>query len=752
MRNHWRQHWRKYRSVREWPLAAFIVLAVIIGNILAITYYISYSQIRESDSWVSYTQSNIARVLEFSAALQEAVVAQQTYLSLGSRALKPEAVEKFNALPAKLKAVTDRVHYDDSQNALAEMQYEVEALIKMSHKFMDAREKGNIAAAYDPKDSESFFALAQHIQTNADNVRRTERRLLTERLEEANTSQSYYIRMMLIASLFSLAVVVVISWLMIKLRTRHEMMSDELKEARERFDLAMKGSQDGLFDWNPRTNELYLSPRLKEMYGYKQHEIANTVDGMKALIHPEDFTEAMADAQRYLKREIPSYQHVYRVHHKDGAWRWIMSRGVAVWNNKGEATRMVGTHTDVTPLKQMEDDLREAKQRADSANRAKSSFLANMSHEIRTPMNAIIGIAGILNKRTEAKSKQREYVDALNIASKSLFALINDLLDLSKLDDGSLQLEQVPFNPRQVLEECATLARVKANERDIAIDLQLSANLPAQLIGDAHRLRQIVNNLLSNGVKFTEKGSVTLSAGLTPVGHLEIRVKDTGIGIPPESRKTIFEKFTQSDPSITRRFGGTGLGLSICRELSELMGGEIELISRPGQGAEFIVTLPLPAASAEAALTTGVDLAEPREDGGERGRVLLVEDYKPNILVARTVLSSMGFDCDAVSTGNDALANLASENHDNYVAVLMDIQLPDISGVEATKRVRSYEADHKLHRVPIIAMTAHALMGDREKFLAAGMDAYIPKPFDPEDLNEKLNHLALPPRSNPAAA
>lgn len=744
------RNWRKYLSVREWPLTAFIVMAVMVGNILAVTYYFSYNQIRESDNWVSYTQGNIARVLEFSAALQEAIVAQQTYLSLGNRALKPEAVTKFEALTARLKSVLDRVHYEDSQNALAEMRYELDALQKMSQKFMEAREKGNLAAAYDPKDSASFFALANHIQQNADAIRQTEKKLLDARLQRAENSQSYYVGMMLIASLFSLAVVVVLSWLMIKLRGRHEVMSDELRVARERFELAMKGSNDGLFDWTPNTNELYLSPRMKEMYGYKPHELENSLEAMKAIIHPEDFADAFEDAQRYLRREQPAYQHVYRVRHKDGTWRWVMSRGAAQWNSKGVPTRMVGIHTDVTSLKQMEDELREAKQRADSANRAKSNFLANMSHEIRTPMNAIIGIAGIMHKRTDAKSPQREYIDALNIASKSLFALINDLLDLSKLDDGSLKLEQLPFNPRQVLEEAATLARVKSDEKRITLDVQVRSNVPAMLVGDAYRLRQIVNNLLSNAVKFTDQGGVTLMAGLTPVGHLEIRVKDTGIGIPKEARKTIFEKFTQSDPSITRRFGGTGLGLSICRELAELMGGDIELLDTNQQGTEFVVTLPLPTAS------TGLqpDIQEPQDtsdaSNAARGCVLLVEDYKPNILVARTVLASMGYACDAVSTGGDAVARLTGDMHDQYVAVLMDVQLPDISGVDATKRVRSFEAENKRHRVPIIAMTAHALMGDREKFIADGMDAYIPKPFDPEDLSEKLQNLALPPRKTAA--
>lgn len=742
--------WRKYTSIKEWPLAAFIVVAIVVGNALLITYYLSYNRIKEGDTWVAFTQSNIARVLEFSTALQEAIVAQHAYLSLGKQDLRADAIAKFKALPRRLKPVIDRIKYEDSQNALAEMQFETDALIRMSNEFIAKREKGQLAAAYDPKATTSFFALAEHIQKNADSVRRTEKRLLDYRLEHAASSQSYYVNMMLAATLCSLVIVVVVSTLMLKLRSRQTLVEDELKEARERFDLAMRGTSDGIYDWKPNTESLYLSPRLKEMYGFQPHELDNRLEVMKALIHPEDFTAAHEEAQRFLRREIPSYQTVFRVRHKDGTWRWVMSRGAAQWNSKGTPTRMVGTHTDVTSLKKMEDELREAKSRADSANKAKTNFLANMSHEIRTPMNAIIGIAGILAKRTKSTAPEREYIDALSIASKSLFALINDLLDLSKLDEGSLQLEQLPFDPREVLEEAATMARIKSDEKKIALTLDISSKLPERLLGDAHRLTQIVSNLLSNAVKFTEKGGVTLKAGMTPVGHLEIRVKDTGIGVPKETQRTIFDKFTQSDASITRRFGGTGLGLSICRELSELMGGDIELVSHEGKGAEFIVTLPIPLAPKESLEVVEAQKHSHDDTDAERGRVLLVEDYKPNVLVARTVLSSLGFNCDVVVNGNEALARLASNSHEDYVGVLMDVQLPDINGVDVTRKVRSYEADHKLVHLPIIAMTAHALMGDREKFIAAGMDAYIPKPFDPDDLSEKLLTLALKPKAQAA--
>lgn len=736
------RNWHRLLKLRDWPLAVFILIAVMLGNALAITYYISYNQIREGDSWVEYTQGNIAAVLQFSTSLQEAIVAQHSYLSLGKRDYRAIAKKKLNQLPGTLQPLLDRIHAENSQNALAEMKFETDALVAMSEKFISARERGDLARAYDPKLSESFFTLAAHIQQNADQVRKSEQRLLAGRLERARSSQSYYISMMLAATLFSLAFVIIISWLLLRLRSRQVRVESALREARERLDLAIRGTADGLWDWNPITNDLYLSPRLREIYGYTPQELPNDIKAMHAIIFPEDLTTAWELAQRYLAREIPRYEQVMRVRHKDGQWRWVMSRGTAIWDRHGKPTRMVGVHTDITSIKKMEEELREAKGRADTANRAKTNFLANMSHEIRTPMNAIIGIADIMRRKMPADAPEREYIDALNIASRSLFALINDLLDLSKLDTGSLKLEQLPFDLRLLIDEAVKLAQVRAEEKHIALHHRISDKLPAMIIGDPTRMRQVISNLLSNAVKFTEQGTVTISADMTPIGHIEIRVKDTGIGIPPAARRTIFEKFTQSDPSITRRFGGTGLGLSICRELVELMGGEIEVISSEGRGSEFIVTVPLPAAPE--AIDAPGDSAPLRKEPFLRGNVLLVEDYKPNILVARTVLSSLGFGCESVTTGIAARDLLCGESHDDFVAVLMDVQLPDLNGAEVTRAVRECESRDKLHHVPIIAMTAHAMMGDREKFLGAGMDSYIAKPFDPDELADKLLALALP--------
>ncbi len=629
------------------------------------------------------------------------------------------------------------------------MHYETDTLRTLALRTMKARATGNLAAAYSPAATEQFFDLVDQIDANLDRVRINEQALLNDRLRAAQHSQSHYVRLMLAGSLGSLLVVVVSSLFMLRLEQRKEQVESQLRETRERLDLASRGAFDGIWDWNLRTDEIYFSPRLKEILGYRDNELANSLATVRERMHPDDIDRQQELNRRYLDREVPRYEDVFRLRHRDGSWRWVMSRGIAVWDERGRPVRMVGVHTDITSLKRLEEDLRDAKATADAANRAKTNFLANMSHEIRTPMNAIIGIAGILSRKTPVDSRDREYIEALDIASRSLFSLINDLLDLSKLGEGSLTLEQVPFDLRQLLEEALTMARVRAEEKKIALVSDLSFELPAAFVGDPTRVRQVVSNLLSNAVKFTEKGSVILRADVTPVGHLEIRVRDTGIGIPKDMQPHIFEKFTQSDPSITRRFGGTGLGLTISKELAELMGGEIDLVSEEGVGSEFIVTLPLPAARPQAEAP-----AAPAEAPRTRskGTVLLVEDYKPNILVVRTILGGLGFACDAVSTGAEAAAILCGADHGRYSIVLMDVQLPDLSGVAVTQRVRECEAANGWPHLPIVAVTAHALLGDREKFLQSGMDAYIAKPFDPEDLAEKITALVARYRRKPAAA
>ncbi len=386
--------------------------------------------------------------------------------------------------------------------------------------------------------------------------------------------------------------------------------------------------------------------------------------------------------------------------------------------------------------------LQEAVARAEAASRAKSEFLANMSHEIRTPMNAIVGLTRLLSHSGVPPQKQKEFLDTLQLSAQALLELINDLLDISKIENESVELERVPFNLKTVIDEIASIMTVRVREKGIALAIERDPECESEFIGDPLRLKQIVMNLLGNAIKFTEKGKVTLKVTQQPGPDSQTRmvsfaVSDTGIGIAEDKLHTIFDKFLQADNSITRRYGGTGLGLTITKRLVTLMGGDIEVASEEGKGSAFTVRLPM-ARVMQAQLPFEKDSAwngRAPAGIGEAPSILLVEDYEANILVAHTILEQLGYRCAVAHNGREAVS--AMERH-RFDAVLMDVQMPVLDGYSATRHIRRDERERGLARTPIIGITAYALAGDRDKCLQAGMDDYIAKPFRPEELQKKI--------------
>ncbi len=379
-------------------------------------------------------------------------------------------------------------------------------------------------------------------------------------------------------------------------------------------------------------------------------------------------------------------------------------------------------------------DLRAARARAEQSNEAKSEFLATMSHEIRTPMNGVLGMLDLIGGE-EIQGEKARYLGLARDSAHGLLTVINDILDYSRLEARSVALEAVAFDPAEAARSVAELLREGAAAKGVALTLELAPDLPATVVGDPARTRQVLFNLVGNAVKFTRAGSVTLALGHAPAeaGAVELRfeVTDTGIGIPAEVLGRLFERFSQAEGSTARRYGGSGLGLAISRQLVRLMGGDIAVESEPGKGSRFSFSVRCPREAGGRPVKRSAP--PPVIPAASLARILVVEDNEVNQLLITRMLARRGHVVQLARDGEQALRRLEREQFD---LVLMDVHLPGMDGVTATRRIRQMRPPRG--RMPIIALTADAMMGDRDRYLAAGMDDYISKPIDTEALHDAI--------------
>jgi len=529
--------------------------------------------------------------------------------------------------------------------------------------------------------------------------------------------------------------------------TERKQIEAALRASEERFELAMRGANDGLWDLNLETGAAYYSPRWKQILGYADQEIGNCSDEWCKRVHPDDTSRVMTEITNYLDSKLPAFEHVYRLQHKNGHYVWILARATAVWNKKGKPCRMVGTNMDLTAQKQAEMALQQAKEAAEVANRAKSTFLANMSHELRTPLNGILGYTQILNRDKTLNEKQREGIQIIQRSGEYLLTLINDILDLSKIEVGRIELTPTDFLFNDFLQSTVTLFKMRAEQKNIAFIYESLSHLPIAVHADEKRLRQILINLLSNAVKFTSQGGVTFKVGYHHE-NIRFQIEDTGIGIAEKDLEAVFLPFQQAGDK-TYWSEGTGLGLTIAKKLAEIMGSELKVLSTLGQGSTFWLDLHLPEVKGlaksgykESPVITGYLDNDPGRRTSDTHqaplKILVVDDHWENRSVLVNILTPLGFSVIEASNGQEALDKAQIIRPD---LVLMDLVMPIMDGFEATRQLKQlFNAED----VTIIAISASVFDYHQRESLQAGCDDFIPKPVHTEVLLERLQkHLGL---------
>ena len=521
----------------------------------------------------------------------------------------------------------------------------------------------------------------------------------------------------------------------------------ERNRSRERLQMTMAAAHLGTWDWDIGSDRCRWSDNVHEILGVPAPTAGITLAGFLQLVAPEDreSVRAAIDAVLYDPGSKDQYEIEFRTIGTDGRVRWLEDKGRVFRDPQGRPTHVLGTVMDVTQRRCSAEWLAQARDAAESANRAKSNFLANMSHEIRTPLAAIVGMVELMQQGA-VSPEQRNQLQTLATAAESLLTLINDILDISKIEAGKLELEAVPFDLRLLVNDVVGVLGLPAQRKGLSLRVEVDGTLPAALVGDAGRLRQVLLNLVGNAIKFTSSGEVALRVEETrglepgPLCPLRFTVRDTGVGIPDDKLDRIFKPFEQADESTSRMHGGTGLGLTISARLVERMGGRLTVCSEVGRGTTFSFQIALPVAesgAAEPGRFGSPATASRAPSAAPALHVLLAEDNPVNQQVLSLLLKKAGHRVTVADNGRKALEAVGQEKFD---LILMDVQMPEMDGLRCTRLIRAHEKAVGGH-VPIVAVTANALQGERQRCLGAGMDEYLTKPVRGRDLYGLIDRL-----------
>jgi len=739
----------------------FVFMFLISCVLLAVFTLVIYQQSRlneHSNNWVIHSYEVMRNARNALLHVYDGDMAERNYLETGTPAFLRSYNENIRKADADVSALMALVADNSTQQANS---------TSIRTALDQFKRNANAEIGMLRKRKITTYSLAAHlilqekiigeIRTKIFKFNEAESDILNARVAESQTQRRNFMLTLFIGAILDLGAFIIANMLIFSLAARSTRAEEKIRESEQLFVTILDAINDGIYDYNVLRGTIYYSPSYLSILGYSEKELeflSSSHDNCYAYIHPDDVEMVKEYMRRYFAREIPSYCMAFRMRHGDGHWVWLLSRAVGLWDEHGKIRRLIGTHMDITAQKQREEELKyfiaenerqkkeleEAKERAETASQAKSDFLATMSHEIRTPLNVVIGLSRLLMDKVQTPQK-REMAETLYANADILLKLVNDLLDLTRIESAQIELDSRSFSFGSLLKSLRAMFDNQITGKGLSFSL-IDYSDDQTLIGDSVRIQQILVNLVSNALKFTAHGGITVTSDCVlrdgGVADVTLTVADTGIGIPPEKLENIFEKFVQADQTISRRFGGSGLGLAISKSLAQLMGGDISVVSKSGEGSVFTVTLRLKAGRAQE-IVSAPKLPTVKTPRG-RGTVLVVEDYAANVMVATMMLENLGYAVEAVSSGTEAVEKIKNRRAP-YTAILMDVQMQDMDGFETTRRIRALEKE-KGFRHFIIGVTAHALAGDRDKCIEAGMDDYMSKPVHPDLLARKLGSVS----------
>lgn len=516
--------------------------------------------------------------------------------------------------------------------------------------------------------------------------------------------------------------------------TERKQLQIALEMERNRLQLILDATRLGTWEWNPQTGVTIFNERWANMFGWEASELEATVESWSSRLHPEDYDGVWLAIKNHLDGITPFYESMHRIRHREGHWVYVLDRGKIIErDSEGRAIRYTGTVTDVSEQKKAELNARKA-------TRAKNVFLANMSHEIRTPLHGILGIASVLES-TNLDSHQQQLLTTIKNSGDYLLTTLNDVLDLTRAEEGQLKVSLGVHSPAEVIRHIVQLFEQPIANKKLEFTVEISAEIPERTLMDQARVAQVISNLVSNALKFTQQGSISLTASWknsnrgNHQGELVIEVRDTGVGI--HDTKRIWQLFEQEQDGLNRAEGGSGLGLAIVRNLVQLLSGTIQVDSKPGVGSCFTLSLPM-----TAQLGGGYESKPSVIPTLSQKRILVVDDNKINQLIIKEMLLSLNQKVDLVSDAENALKMLQSREYD---VLFMDLHMPNMDGMQATRALR----DMDIHQPYVIALTADAYPATRTHALRSGMNDYVTKPFVKADIATVLERLErIPNRKN----